>query len=64
MVDIVAEQLRVGGAVHIGGKYVATHEIEQSFDAYPFVDVSSNEEKESFERLRNGSQSVIHRLPR
>lgn len=53
MKELVTEQLRRGGAVHIAGRYVAPHE-SQVFDAYPFIDASSNEEKETFARL-NGS---------
>lgn len=53
MKELVAEQLRRGGAVHISGRYVAPHE-SHVFDAYSFIDASSNDEREAFARL-NGS---------
>jgi hypothetical protein len=60
MKEVVVEQLRLGGSVHIGGRYVSAHEVEQSFDAYPFIDMSSSEDKESLERFRKNSPNVVN----
>jgi hypothetical protein len=51
MKEIVAEQLRRSGAVHIGGKHIAS--IDDSFAPFPFIDVSSAEDKESYERFQS-----------
>jgi hypothetical protein len=44
MKELVAEQLRTGGAIHIGGKHLAADQDGHEFDAYPFIDTSSPEE--------------------
>ena len=49
--EIVAEQLRLGGAVNLAGKYIAPHEKENGFDAYPFIDLSSHDDKEFYRQL-------------
>ncbi len=48
---LVASQLRTGGAVHVGGKYVERHEVDQDFVAYPFIEISSPKDGASYERL-------------
>src|SRR5262245_50596224 len=51
MNEIVAEQLRLGWPVDIGGKH--TLRAINEFTPYPFIDVSSSDDQESYERLRN-----------
>lgn len=52
MNEIVQEQLRLGGAVHIGGKAVAGFQADQSFTPYPFIEVVSPEDRAFYERLK------------
>jgi len=54
--EIVAEQLRMGGAVNLAGKYIAPHEKENDFEAYPFIDLSSPDDKEFYSRLLSAGQ--------
>lgn len=49
--DIVAEHLRLGSAVSLAGKYIAPHETDNAFEAYPFIDLSSHEDKEFYKYL-------------
>lgn len=48
--ELVAEQLRIGGAIHLGGKYLSTQE-DKTFEPYPFIDVSSYEDRKRYEFL-------------
>lgn len=52
MKELVAKQLADGGSVHIGGKAVSSFEHDQSFVAYPFIDVSSGEDSEKYQRFQ------------
>ncbi|GLS97885.1 hypothetical protein [Piscinibacter gummiphilus] len=54
MKRLISDQLRIGGAIHLSGKYLAPHEVDQGFEPHPFIDVSSVEEKERYERLLAG----------
>ncbi len=49
--ELVAEQLLLGGAVHLGGQYITGHEADRAFEPYPFIDVSSCEDRERYEQL-------------
>lgn len=53
--SLIANQLRLGGAVHLSGKYLAPHEADQEFEPYPFIDVSSSEDKQRYEKFLSGS---------
>jgi hypothetical protein len=52
MANLVAEQLSLGNAVHVGGKHVSVHEADQQFHAYPFIDISTTEDREAYELSR------------
>jgi hypothetical protein len=53
--DLVLEQLRLGGVVHLGGKYLAPHEVDQGFEPHPFIDVSSYDDRKRYEKFLAGS---------
>lgn len=56
--ETIENHLRVGGALHLAGKYIAPHERENSFDLYPFIDVTSPEDKSFYAHLLSGSASA------
>lgn len=52
--ELVTAQLRLGGAVHLGGKYLSPHEKDQGFVPYPFIDVSSYDDRKRYGQLLAG----------
>jgi hypothetical protein len=53
MAAIVEAQILADGAVHVGGKYLSSIEADQKYVSYPFIDVSTSEERETYERLQS-----------
>lgn len=53
--ELVSDQLRRGGAIHLGGKCLAPNEADQGFQSFPYIDVSSMADKERYERLPSGN---------
>lgn len=54
--DLVAKQLRLGGGVHLGGKYLSPFQAEQAFDSYSFIDLSTYVDKQRYEQLLTGDE--------
>ncbi len=52
MQEIVEDQLRLGGAVHVGGKAVAPYQADKTFTPHPFIEVVSAEDRVFYASLR------------
>lgn len=55
--DLVAKQFRLGGGVHLGGKYLSPNEAELAFEPYPFIDVSTCIDKQRYAQHLAGDVS-------
>lgn len=54
MEEVIRRHLADKGAVNISGKSLHYRQSDQTFDAYPFIDITDNKTRERYRQLRDG----------